>query len=213
MHDGAQQRLVSLALFLRAARAAVMPELGELGAQLDRATAEADGALEELREIARGIHPAILARGGLRMAVKALARRSPVPVALNMRVGGRLPEHVEVSAYYVIAEALTNVAKHARASAVTVELEADAAGTVLRVEVHDDSARRRRFPPRHRPARPEGPRGSARWPDFSASTICSRALAVAPGASVTSFGAVEAVRLAARPICVYGGPETRETPG
>ena len=140
MHDGAQQRLVSLALFLRAARAAVMPELGELGAQLDRATAEADGALEELREIARGIHPAILARGGLRMAVKALARRSPVPVALNMRVGGRLPEHVEVSAYYVIAEALTNVAKHARASAVTVELEADAAGTVLRVEVHDDGA-------------------------------------------------------------------------
>ena len=140
LHDGAQQRLVSLALFLRAARAAVMPELGELGAQLDRATAEADGALDELREIARGIHPAILARGGLRPAVKALARRSPVPVALNMRVGGRLPEHVEVSAYYVIAEALTNAAKHARASAVTVELEADAAGAVLRVQVRDDGA-------------------------------------------------------------------------
>ena len=140
MHDGAQQRLVSLALFLRAARAAVMPELGELGAQLDRATAEADGALDELREIARGIHPAILARGGLRSAVKALARRSPVPVALDMRVSGRLPEHVEVSAYYVIAEALTNAAKHARASAVTVELEADAAGAVLRVEVRDDGA-------------------------------------------------------------------------
>ena len=140
MHDGAQQRLVSLALFLRAARAGLMPELGELGAQLDRATAEADGALDELREIARGIHPAILARGGLRPAVKALARRSPVPVALNMRVGGRLPEHVEVSAYYVIAEALTNAAKHARASAVTVELEADAAGAVLRVEVRDDGA-------------------------------------------------------------------------
>ena len=138
MHDGAQQRLVSLALFLRAARAAVMPELGELGAQLDRATAEADGALEELREIARGIHPAILARGGLRMAVKALARRSPVPVALNMRVGGRLPEHVEVSAYYVIAEALTNAAKHARASAVTVTVEADAADAVLGVAVRDD---------------------------------------------------------------------------
>jgi signal transduction histidine kinase len=140
MHDGAQQRLVSLALFLRAARATVMPELGELGAQLDRATAEADGALDELREIARGIHPAILARGGLRPAVKALARRSPVPVALNIRVGGRLPEHVEVSAYYVIAEALTNAAKHARASAVTVELEADAAGAVLRVQVRDDGA-------------------------------------------------------------------------
>ena len=80
LHDGAQQPLVTLALRLRAARAAVPPELGELGAELDRAAAVATGALDELREIARGIHPAVLAKGGLRLALNALARRSPVPV-------------------------------------------------------------------------------------------------------------------------------------
>jgi len=137
LHDGAQQRLVSLALFLRAA---VTPELGELGAQLDRAAAEADGALDELREIARGIHPAVLARGGLRPALRTLARRFPGLVDLDLRADGRLPEHIEVSAYYVIAEALTNAARHAHASAVTVTVEADAAGGVLRVAVRDDGA-------------------------------------------------------------------------
>ena len=89
LHDGAQQRLVSLALQLRAAQAAVPPELGELGADLDRAAAEATGALEEVREIARGIHPAILAEGGLRLALKALARRSPSRSTCRcMRTGG-----------------------------------------------------------------------------------------------------------------------------
>jgi predicted ATPase/signal transduction histidine kinase len=140
LHDGAQQRLVSLALQLRAAQAAVPPELGELGAQLDRAVAGATGAVEELREIANGIHPAILAKSGLRPALKTLARRSPIPVDLDMRAEGRLPEHVEVSAYYVVAEALTNVAKHARASAVTVTAEADTADAVLRVTVRDNGA-------------------------------------------------------------------------
>ena len=138
LHDGAQQRLVSLALQLRAARAAVPPELGDLGADLDRAAAAAAGALEELRDIARGIHPAILAEGGLRRALQVLARRSPVPVDLQVGAGGRLPEQVEVSAYYVVAEALTNVAKHARASAVSVQVEV--AGDVLRVAVSDDGA-------------------------------------------------------------------------
>ena len=138
LHDGAQQRLVSLALQLRAARAAVPPELGDLGADLDRAAAAAAGALDELREIARGIHPAILAEGGLRPALKVLARRSPVPVDLQVRADGRLPEPVEVSAYYVVAEALTNAAKHARASAVSVQVEV--AGDVLRVAVRDDGA-------------------------------------------------------------------------
>jgi len=140
LHDGAQQRLVSLALVLRAARSAVTPASGDLGAQLDRAAAEADGALEELREIARGIHPAILAAGGLRPAVRALARRSPVPVDLELHTEGRLPGQVEVSAYYVIAEALTNSTRHAHASAVTVTVEADTAGGVLRVAVRDDGA-------------------------------------------------------------------------
>jgi len=138
LHDGAQQRLVSLALQLRAAQAAVPPELGELGADLARAAAEATGALEEVREIARGIHPAVLAEGGLRLALKALARRSPIPVDLQVHADRRLPELVEVSAYYVIAEALTNAARHARASAVTITVEV--AGDVLRVAVRDDGA-------------------------------------------------------------------------
>jgi signal transduction histidine kinase len=138
LHDGAQQRLVSLALQLRVAQTAVPPELGDLNAGLDRAVTEAAAATEELREIARGIHPAALADGGLRPALKALARRSPVPVDLQVRTDGRLPEPVEVSAYYVVAEALTNAAKHARASAITVRAEAD--GDVLRVTIRDDGA-------------------------------------------------------------------------
>jgi signal transduction histidine kinase len=138
LHDGAQQRLVSLALQLRAAQAALPPELDQLSAQLDCAAAEATGALDELREIARGLHPAILAEGGLRPALKALARRSPIPVDLDARVEGRLPEHIEVSAYYVVAEALTNAAKHAQVAAVTVKVEI--ADAMLRVAVRDDGA-------------------------------------------------------------------------
>ncbi len=133
LHDGAQQRLVTLALQLRAAQAAVPPELG---GQLDEAIAEATGALNELRETARGIHPAILADGGLRPALKALAGRCPLPVDLRVHAEQRLPEPVEVSAYYVVAEALTNTAKHARASAVVVE--AEVIGDRLRVTVRDD---------------------------------------------------------------------------
>ena len=136
LHDGAQQRLVSLVLQLRAARAAVPPELGDLGGDLDRAVAEAGGALEEVREIGRGIHPAVLAKGGLGAALGVLARRSPVPVHLQNRADGRLPGQVEVSAYYVVAEALTNAARHARASAISVE--AEAVGDVLHVTVRDD---------------------------------------------------------------------------
>ena len=135
LHDGTQQRLVSLALKLRTAQAAVPPELG---GQLDEAVAEATGALEELSKIARGIHPAILAKGGLRPALRTLARRSPIPVDLQVRADERLPDQIEVSAYYVVAEALTNAAKHSRASAVSVEVEV--AGEVLRVAVCDDGA-------------------------------------------------------------------------
>ena len=135
LHDGAQQRLVSLALKLRAAQATVPPELG---GHLDEAVAEAAGALAELTEIARGIHPAVLAERGLAPALRTLARRSPIPVDLQVRAGERLPEPVEVSAYYVVAEALTNAAKHSGASAVSVEVEV--AGEVLRVAVRDDGA-------------------------------------------------------------------------
>jgi predicted ATPase/signal transduction histidine kinase len=137
LHDGAQQRLVTLGLQLRMAQAD-MPS--EFGARLDHAIAEADGALDELRETARGIHPAVLAKGGLKPALKTLARRSPVPVDLDFRAEPQLPENVEVSAYYVVAEALTNVAKHAGASAVTVTAETDSADGVLRITIRDDGA-------------------------------------------------------------------------
>ena len=136
LHDGAQQRLVSLALQLRAAQAAVPPEAEELAGRLEGAIREATGALEELREIAHGLHPALLTESGLRPALRALARRSAVPVDLNVRVAGRLPEQIEVSGYYVVAEAMANAAKHARASAVSVEVEV--AGDALRVIVRDD---------------------------------------------------------------------------
>jgi signal transduction histidine kinase len=136
LHDGAQQRLVSLELRLRGARATVPPESRELSATLEHIEAGLSSALGELREIARGIHPAILADGGLRPALRALARRSLVPVDLEVPATGRLPEQVEVSAYYVVAEALTNATKHARASAVSVELQVD--GDALRVSVRDD---------------------------------------------------------------------------
>jgi signal transduction histidine kinase len=92
--------------------------------------------LEELREIARGLHPAILADGGLRPALKALARRSAVPVRLDVQVAGRLPEQAEIAAYYVVAEALTNIAKHAQATVADVQV---AAGDgILHVHVRDD---------------------------------------------------------------------------
>jgi GAF domain-containing protein len=135
LHDGAQQRLVSLALRLRAAQAALPPEFG---AQLDDAVTEAAGALDELGEIARGIHPAILAERGLAPALQTLARRSPVPVDLRVQMKERLPEQVEITAYYVIAEALSNAAKHARASAVTVQTEV--ADDILLLAVRDDGA-------------------------------------------------------------------------
>jgi signal transduction histidine kinase len=136
LHDGAQQRLVSLVLQLRAAQAAVPPEVGELGAELERVTAELTSTLDELREYARGIHPTILAEGGLGPALKSLARRCPIPVALDVRTEGRLPGQVEVGAYYIISEALTNAARHASASEVVVSVEAITG--VLRVSVHDD---------------------------------------------------------------------------
>jgi signal transduction histidine kinase/CHASE3 domain sensor protein len=136
LHDGAQQRLVSLALQLRGAKAGVPPGLGELEAELAEIAGGVTDVLDDLREMARGIHPAILAEGGLGPALKTLARRSPVPVELDVRTEGRLPEPIEVGAYFVVSEALANVAKHARASSVAVDVEA--VDGVLRLSVRDD---------------------------------------------------------------------------
>jgi signal transduction histidine kinase len=136
LHDGTQQRLISVGLELRAAEALVPPELTELEAQLASAGKSLTGAVEELQEISRGIHPAILSRGGLTPALKALARRSPVPIELRVGDDGRLPQPLEVAAYYVVSEALTNAAKHARAAAVTVDMRID--DSVLRLSITDD---------------------------------------------------------------------------
>jgi signal transduction histidine kinase len=136
LHDGVQQRLVSLVLAQRGAAAMVPPELGELRAQLSGVVDGLAGALEELQEISRGIHPAVLAQGGLVVALKALARRSAVPVELEVRIATRLPVPVERAAYYIVSEALTNTAKHARASTVYVVVEAR--DGVLGLSIRDD---------------------------------------------------------------------------
>jgi GAF domain-containing protein len=136
LHDGAQQRLVTLSLGLEEAQAAVPPGADELAGRLAGAVTEVAGVLEELKEIARGLHPAVLTDGGLRSALRALARRSAVPVSLDVRVTRRLPEPVEVAAYYAVAETLTNIAKYADASAAEVEVTAHQ--DVLQVWVRDD---------------------------------------------------------------------------
>src|SRR4051794_5725245 len=136
LHDGAQQRLVTLTMKLRALEAATAPRAQALGVDVEEIAEGLDGVLDDLRETARGLHPVMLSRGGLGPALKALGRRSPVPVELDVRTQERLPEPVEVAAYYVVAEALTNAAKHAHATVVGVQ--ADVVDGDLRVSVQDD---------------------------------------------------------------------------
>jgi PAS domain S-box-containing protein len=136
LHDGIQQSLVSLGLELRAAIATVPPQLGELEGELSRIVERLTSALEEVREIAHGIHPAVLTEGGLEPALKVLARRSAVPVDLELRAERRLPPSIEAAAYYVVSEALTNAAKHAQASIVNVEL--DTRDGILQLAIRDN---------------------------------------------------------------------------
>ncbi|HVQ50803.1 MAG TPA: GAF domain-containing protein [Mycobacterium sp.] len=136
LHDGAQQRLVSLGLKLRSAEASVPPGLGSVREQLAEIVDGLTGVSRDLQEISRGIHPAILSRGGLGPALKTLARRCSVPVELRVGVDQRLPDSVEVAAYYIVAESLTNAAKHAQASEVGVTVDAD--GLNVRVSIRDD---------------------------------------------------------------------------
>ena len=123
LHDGIQQRLVSLALNLRTIQASETTEPSQLRTELDRVAAGLDDALSDLREISRGIHPAILSEGGLGPALQMLGRRSAVPVEVDLTIQSRLPPPVEVAAYYVVSEALTNAAKHARASFAQVNVQ------------------------------------------------------------------------------------------
>ena len=136
LHDGAQQRLVALSLALRLARKQVESDPDAARAALDGAGDELSLALDELRELARGLHPAVLSDHGLRTAVHALASRAPLAVEIDDVPEGRLPEPVEAGAYYLIAEALTNVSKYAQASVVRVRVEAHDGRLV--VEVADD---------------------------------------------------------------------------
>lgn len=136
LHDGAQQRLVSLALTLRLARAKLDSEpTATIETILKGAAEELDHALEELRELARGLHPAALTEQGLASALRALSQRLPIEVHVG-DLKGRLPDHLEATAYYIGSEALTNVAKHAQATSarVTFSREED----VLRFEITDD---------------------------------------------------------------------------
>jgi signal transduction histidine kinase len=136
LHDGAQQRLVSVALALRLARQKLERKPPEAATMLDSAAEELEAALEELRELARGIHPAVLSDRGLDAALAALARRAPIPVELEDTPGERLPEAVELATYFVVAEALTNVAKYSSATHASVRAVRDN-GHVI-VEVTDD---------------------------------------------------------------------------
>jgi PAS domain S-box-containing protein len=134
LHDGAQQRLVRIALQLALARAHVADPVA--GPLLDELSQELQTALAELRDLARGIHPAILTDFGLRTALEGLADRAPVPVALRVDLAERLPPSLEAAAYFIAAEALTNVAKYARASMASVSVGWE--GEQLLVEIADD---------------------------------------------------------------------------
>jgi signal transduction histidine kinase len=135
LHDGAQQRLVALAMDLGMARAKLATDPAAATALVGEAHEEAKRALAELRDLARGIHPAVLADRGLDAAISALAARSPVPVGVDVSTG-RLPGPVESAAYFVVAEALANAAKHARADEIGVRISRHR--DLLVVEVMDD---------------------------------------------------------------------------
>jgi signal transduction histidine kinase len=136
LHDGAQQRLVTLGLELRAAEATAPPELEELRAHLSHTVQGLAGVTEDLQEISRGLHPPVLSKGGLGPALKMLARRSAVPVELDVCADRRPAERVEAAAYYIVSEALANVAKHARASVVHVDLRVEDA--IVLLSIRDD---------------------------------------------------------------------------
>jgi signal transduction histidine kinase len=135
LHDGVQQRLVTQAMMLSGIRDTVP---AEVRAKVDEVRDELAVTRRELRDLCQGVHPAILVEAGLGAAIRALARRSPLPVRVQLRADSRLPGSCEVTASYVAAEAFTNAAKHANASAADILIE-QADGT-LTVQVRDDGA-------------------------------------------------------------------------
>jgi signal transduction histidine kinase len=135
LHDGAQQRLIALSLNLSLLGGRIDSD-DEVRAGIDEARREIAASLGELREIAHGIHPAVVSAHGLSVALEHLAVRAPIPVELRVEIDGRLPEPLEVAAYYVVAESLANVAKHAQATSARVDVLQERSELVL--EIVDD---------------------------------------------------------------------------
>ena len=135
LHDGAQQRLVTLRLRIRSVQES-LPAESDLRREIAAVEQDLTAASEELRQLSRGIHPAVLSNAGLGPALRALSRRAPMPVDLSVNVERRLPKSVEVAVYYVVAEALTNAAKHAQASRVIITV--DVGDVRVRVSIADD---------------------------------------------------------------------------
>jgi signal transduction histidine kinase len=136
LHDGAQQRLVSLALAVRVAEANVPPDQGDLRAELSQIATSLAGAIADLQELARGIHPAVLSQGGLGPALRTLARRSAIPVQLDLTTNERLPDPIEAAVYFVASEALANATKHAQA--FTIDLSLTQRNGSLLLSIRDD---------------------------------------------------------------------------
>jgi signal transduction histidine kinase len=136
LHDGIQQRLVSLALKARTIETMTPRPASQIQGELSLLADGLGTALDELREISRGIHPAILSEAGLGPALKALARRSAVPVEVDLSLSSRPAEHLQVAGYYVASEALTNSAKHAQASVITMRV--DGCDGALTLSIRDD---------------------------------------------------------------------------
>jgi signal transduction histidine kinase len=133
LHDGAQQRLVSTIVSLKLAQKELGDTNGPLAELVEEALANAERGIDEVRQLARGIHPRILTSGGLGPALQTLARRSPIPVTVDRQIDARLPEHVEVTAYYVASEALTNAAKHSHAAQVQITVDVEDRWIVLTI--------------------------------------------------------------------------------
>jgi PAS domain S-box-containing protein len=138
LHDGIQQRLVALGLDVQTLRDSVSADQQDAQSGLERIRHELKAVLEDVRELSHGLHPALLSQGGLGPALRALARRSPIPVNLDVSVGERPSESTETAIYYVISEALTNAAKHARASEISVALTTS--GSEIRTIIEDDGS-------------------------------------------------------------------------
>jgi Histidine kinase len=135
LHDGTQQQLVGIGFDLQGLKPLLPENLSKPLSEIDRIRDRLLAVIDEVREISRGLHPALLSQAGLGPALNGLARRSPIPTHVDLAIDGRLPESIEIAAYYAVSEALANAAKHANASEVRVAVQAD---DVLRVVIFDN---------------------------------------------------------------------------